>query len=467
MVRRVGFADNGGMVLQMIVMFALFFFALGACIGSFLNVVIWRLPHRGSVVTYGGRTGKLTLSWPPSHCPHCDTAVRWWQNVPVLAWVMLRGKCAGCGKGISIRYPLVELATGVLFSGLFLAYFVGGLPVPGLYTQIGSDWGPLALHLFLIAALLAASAIDADLFIIPLEIPWVIAAVAVAASPFVAHAAMPVVSPTSPLAGATIGGVVGLILANVLLWRKMLPRSFAALDAAAREEKAAPVGEGQRIAPLPSVSRKVALVLATAVVLGGAVAAWVWLPAWVASVVTLVAGIVVFLLGVLPREAGSADVAEEVVEEISVPEARREIAKELLFVAIPVLFAVVGMGLVTGLPDVAWLGRLLGSLAGLLVGGGIVWLTRIGGSLLFGKEAMGLGDIHLMAGVGAVIGWPLVLVAFFVFAPLLGLVWGVVLMVLKKPNVLPYGPWLSIASMLALVVGEGVIGWYLRRFVGM
>ena len=78
---------------------------LGACIGSFLNVVAWRLPRQESVVR------------PRSHCPHCGTQLRWHDNVPVLSWLLLRGRCAHCGAPISLRYPAVEL----LVAGLFVA----------------------------------------------------------------------------------------------------------------------------------------------------------------------------------------------------------------------------------------------------------------------------------------------------------------------------------------------------------
>ena len=78
---------------------------LGACIGSFLNVVAWRLPRQESVVR------------PRSHCPHCGTQLRWQDNVPVLSWLLLRGRCAHCGVPISLRYPAVEL----LVAGLFVA----------------------------------------------------------------------------------------------------------------------------------------------------------------------------------------------------------------------------------------------------------------------------------------------------------------------------------------------------------
>jgi leader peptidase (prepilin peptidase) / N-methyltransferase len=76
---------------------------LGLAIGSFLNVVIHRVPVGASVVS------------PPSHCPRCDNPIRNRHNVPVVGWLVLRGKCADCGLPIPVRYPLVELLTAVLF----------------------------------------------------------------------------------------------------------------------------------------------------------------------------------------------------------------------------------------------------------------------------------------------------------------------------------------------------------------
>jgi leader peptidase (prepilin peptidase) / N-methyltransferase len=77
--------------------------ALGLAIGSFLNVVIYRVPNGGSLVA------------PASHCPHCQAPIRNRHNVPVLGWLVLRGRCADCAAPISVRYPLVELFTGAAF----------------------------------------------------------------------------------------------------------------------------------------------------------------------------------------------------------------------------------------------------------------------------------------------------------------------------------------------------------------
>lgn len=91
---------------------------LGLITGSFLNVVIWRLPRGESLVS------------PGSACPKCGHAIRWWDNVPVLSWLILRGKCRDCGAPISRRYPAIELATGLLFAGV--AWWLLTVVVPTL-----------------------------------------------------------------------------------------------------------------------------------------------------------------------------------------------------------------------------------------------------------------------------------------------------------------------------------------------
>ena len=80
-----------------------FAFGLGASIASFLNVVAWRVPRGESIVR------------PPSHCPKCSAPIRWWQNIPILSWLALRGRCANCRAPISPRYIIVETIGGLLF----------------------------------------------------------------------------------------------------------------------------------------------------------------------------------------------------------------------------------------------------------------------------------------------------------------------------------------------------------------
>lgn len=77
---------------------------LGACLGSFLNVVLHRLPRGESLI------------WPPSHCPRCGRAIRARDNVPLFGWLLLGGKCRDCRLPISMRYPLVEAAAALVFA---------------------------------------------------------------------------------------------------------------------------------------------------------------------------------------------------------------------------------------------------------------------------------------------------------------------------------------------------------------
>lgn len=120
-------------------------FWFGCIVGSFLNVCIHRMPLGLSVVS------------PPSHCPHCKYSIPWYLNVPLVTWVMLRGKCRNCGSPISVRYFLVELLTGLMFLAAWVNY------------GRQSPWVALAYCLF-IAGLIAATFIDFEHFIIPDEI---------------------------------------------------------------------------------------------------------------------------------------------------------------------------------------------------------------------------------------------------------------------------------------------------------
>jgi leader peptidase (prepilin peptidase)/N-methyltransferase len=113
---------------------------LGLVVGSFLNVVVWRVPRHESIVS------------PGSHCPSCDTELGAIENVPVLSWVVLRGRCRHCGNRISARYPLVELLTAALWVGLA--------------QRFGSTW-ELPPYLVLAAGLVALSLIDLDHFLLP------------------------------------------------------------------------------------------------------------------------------------------------------------------------------------------------------------------------------------------------------------------------------------------------------------
>jgi leader peptidase (prepilin peptidase)/N-methyltransferase len=123
--------------------FSIMSFIFGAIVGSFLNVCICRMPKDESVVS------------PPSHCPNCDYRIRWYDNIPLFSYLLLRGKCRGCGTHISLQYPLVELLNGLLTLALFLRF----------------DFSVAFLALFLFcSALVVITFIDLEHQIIPDEI---------------------------------------------------------------------------------------------------------------------------------------------------------------------------------------------------------------------------------------------------------------------------------------------------------
>lgn len=119
--------------------------ALGLVIGSFLNVVIWRVPRKESV------------AHPPSHCPQCGTAIAPRDNIPVVSWIVLRGRCRACRGRIPVRYPVVELCTGVLFA-VVAAHFAGSWALPA--------------YLLLSAGLIALSVIDLEHYLLPNRIVY-------------------------------------------------------------------------------------------------------------------------------------------------------------------------------------------------------------------------------------------------------------------------------------------------------
>lgn len=150
----------------------------GLVVGSFLNVVIHRVPRKESVVS------------PRSRCPGCDTELANRDNIPVLSWLLLRGRCRTCGMAISPRYPLVELGTGALFAVLALRL---------------SDEAALPAFLVLGAALIAISLIDLEHFIVPNRIVY---PTLFLMAPLLVGAAV-VEDDWSSLRGAVLGGLLG------------------------------------------------------------------------------------------------------------------------------------------------------------------------------------------------------------------------------------------------------------------
>ncbi|MEP6704027.1 MAG: prepilin peptidase [Acidobacteriota bacterium] len=276
----------------------IFVFIFGAVVGSFLNVVIHRVPHEQSIV------------FPNSACPNCKTAIRAYDNIPIVSWLLLRGKCRGCGMPISSRYPAVELLT----AGLYLL----------VYWQIGLT-AILPVYLVFVSAMVALIFIDAEHMILPNVITYPLLVFAL------------IVRITFPI----------LFAENFFSDTAFAPASY---------------------------------------------------------------------LGDKP----------------------------------------------------AWMISLFGAVVGALVGGGSLWLVGAVWKKLRGVDAMGLGDVKMMLGVGALLGWRLAFLSIFLGA-FAGALIGIALIAKQKDKDLqtqiPFGIFLGTGSILSLLFGEQLISWYLRSFV--
>lgn len=453
-----------------------FCFVLGAAIGSFLNVVAYRLPKGEGLFA------------PPSRCPRCETRLRWRQNLPVLGWILLRGRCRYCRSPISIQYPLIEFITGAIFAFLFAAWFGQTAYEPWLGGALRPDWAGnglargwpfLGVVCTLVAGLIAMTLIDARTFMIPLSIPWFVTAVALVAHPL--HAIVvagrwrtdwTIPTPTSAegvLAG--VGGILGVGAYALLLSIGVLKRSYAdyeqwaagvnqakdaGVDATGSTDSTPPPDGETALGPLLLrvfyfTGPAVALMAA-----GYALGLRIGRPLESALAGTLLG----MLIGVgLRRLApGANSVSSSEPEWIGYPHARREALKEMIPIA--GIASCMGLGWLAGgaFPHVdppLWLEAFAGAAMGYLVGGGLVWLVRVFGSLAFGKEAMGMGDVHLLAAVGATLGWLDPVLAFFT-APFFGLAWvlGASLFARRKgvSVALPFGPHLAAGTLTVVLL---------------
>ena len=315
-------------------------FIFGAVVGSFLNVCIYRIPQHERL--WDQLRG---LNHPPSSCPYCKKRILAIDNIPILGWLILAGRCRFCRHSISIRYALIEFFNGLLWVLLYVAivpsgFFanintsrlyspLGGLGQAGL-TQAQFMWlvnAQYVYFLILAEALLVATFIDFDLMIIPDGV-------------------------TVP---GTIAGVFGaLILGAPTLW-----------------------------------------------------------PAWFFAASELNG-----LQVVLPK----------------------------------------GLHWLLELPaQIPWmiahphLHGLISSIVGLIVGGGTVWIIRILGHWAFGREAMGFGDVILMAMIGSFLGWQASLMVFFLVAPVCALIATAITFTFRSTREIPFGPYLSVGALLVVV----------------
>jgi len=368
-----------------------FIFAFGCCIGSFLNVVVYRLPRDKSLVR------------PGSACPACGEHIRFYDNIPLISWLLLGRNCRYCKAPISPRYFVIELLTGLVFLGLFILYFRVDI-LAGLPPFLEGGWFIYLLHIILLAALIAASAIDLELWLIPLSICWF--------------------GTAAGLIGSALG--VYVIDPNVIRQYVLLPSASANVGSLA---------------------------------LGAAAG--------------LAVSLVLLSIGLIKRSYESDESNDLSDQQSKSTETRfnhrAEICKEVVFLLPIIICSIAAHWIIRRTPAInGWwvdllsqhpaIAGLLGSLWGYFVGCAIVWATRIFGTLGFGKEAMGLGDAHLMGAAGTVIGPVFVVIAFFI-APFFGLIWAGFQMFFKKTRQIPYGPFLSLGVLVVIIFHEWIIDY--------
>lgn len=375
----------------MSILLPIYLFVFGSCVGSFLNVVVWRMPRGESI------------AFPGSRCPKCGEAIKWYDNIPILSWSLLRGRCRSCGESISVRYPIIEGVTGMLVLGLYLCYYVFDLREA--VTTFELSWPVFAAHAILACGLLACSIVDIECWQVPLEICWLISACGMVVATFCPASDAWIPQVAASTSAMTIGAVVGLVISVIMQRRGMIEPSF--IDAS----------------PDSGIARA--------------------------------------------DEEGVAFTSSDGINP------RVEILREVLFLTPAMIGALLAYVATTHIPAVAepwqqlltsssyapYINGFLASLFGYIIGGLWIWGARIVGTLCFGKEAMGLGDVHILAAAGAVGGWAAPTIAFFV-APLLGIAWAVCLATRRGQRELPYGPWLSIASLAALIFYD----WFVDLF---
>ncbi|MBF0485696.1 MAG: prepilin peptidase [Candidatus Omnitrophica bacterium] len=318
------------------------FFMLGAVIGSFLNVCIVRLPQEKSVV------------FPGSHCVKCGKPVRWFDNIPILSYFILWGKCRDCGAKFSVRYAFVEFLTGCVFLGFYLYYGLSWLLLP---------------YLLMTAGFIVATFVDFEHRIIPDEV--------------------------------SVGGMFAGIALSLLI-----PALHASADPSA-------------FIPTAAVT-------------------------FIFVIFCLAANFLYFFLQKTPFQKEDAGYVL--------------VCLALVVVQLAASFAA------QAFPATApWSRSLASSVQGALIGGGAIYFMGVVGEWIFKKEAMGGGDVKLLAMIGAFLGWKLAILTFFV-APFFGAIVGIVEKIRTKDSAIAYGPYLVLGALVSLFCGDRIIHWIMTGY---
>jgi prepilin signal peptidase PulO-like enzyme (type II secretory pathway) len=386
-------------------------FAAGACLGSLVNWAIYTLAWRPRPIS------------PWTRLPTETAQRRGVDRVPVLGWFGLRRESHVHGRGFWVRPLLLELCFGAVLVALYWWEIVRlGL----VQDQVGFAMEPpiwpvhlqFMSHVLLLCWMLAASVIDIDEKIIPDEI-----------------------TVTGTLLGLALAGALPTSLLPHVAERSVQPVVGEAIQNAAGGPAFGPNGLPLWLEPINAVSPNP------------------WPPAWgrPREMPSLLVGLGCYWLwcfALSPRiwrgRRGAMFATRLIVARVC-REFRRPPLRWLS------LLGTVGVVLVWALGDAAWAG-LLTALVGLVASGGIVWAVRLIGTAALKREAMGFGDVTLMMMVGTFLGWQACLIAFFL-APFAAIFIGVAQFILRRDDVIPYGPFLCLASSAVVVAWAPVWMW--------
>lgn len=467
-----------------------FVWLLGLCVGSFLNVVVYRLPL------------DLSLTQPArSFCPQCKTPIAWHDNIPVLSWILLRARCRHCHEPISSQYPLVEGLTGLTFIIVYHLLVSDGARAGYAFTLWPTpiDAPVLLAWLVLTAALVACAAMDIVTYMVDVRVTTAASLAGIVLFAVWPRPEITVAAAASPLAA---GAAASLLVGAGMAWWAMRAMDFGvpeeehqdshANNAIAMYSNTEPpdalvAGSKQSAASAPErteaddqleqrrpdrgwgAAATLLLVLLSAALLLLPLTrgeSWQTLRTWDLPAVV---GLLVILTVVIGGRRRPADEEVQHAIESEQPQARRTALRELAWLS-PALIAGAGVLLILAFwapAGAAW-GRivawspdghfaplagityaLLGAAAGAIAG----WVLRIVFTLIFGREAFGVGDIHILAAAGAAGGWDIALLGLLMAIGLavIGLLLG---LIFKNAVIIPFGPWLGLGFLLALWLNE-------------
>lgn len=430
------------------VVIELFLWLFGLCVGSFLNVVIYRLDVGLSVAR---------PLW--SFCPRCEKPLAWHDNLPVLSWLRLRARCRQCAAPISAQYPLIEAATGLLFVLTYHLLFVSGSRA-GVAAEVPVDLPLLLAWLALVSGMVVCAAMDIASYSLDIRVTNIVVGLGVLLHALWPRPGVLVPAAETPIAAALFAAFLVGGLAYV--FQKMPVPEIDAEDAPFDQ----PPGADQR--PLFSVGAAVAIVLVIATLTLLVVPHVPQLANSGGHFPVLLALVLLFglVVGIGGQQRAADDEIHEIIEEER-PQARKQVLGEILRLIPAIAIAIIVFLAMDQLPAfaatweriVTWspgggfmpVAGVIYAVKGAVCGAAAGWALRAVFTMIYGREAFGVGDIFILAAGGAVAGWDIVLLGLLLSIGI-ALVGWVLSLMMKSTVMIPFGPWLGLGFVAALWV---------------